>query len=216
MSNVSRMHLTHPITGHELLPVGFRSARPGEIGDQPIWPIMGGSGEGGDGGGQGGDGSGGTPAAGGDSFTAITTQADLDKVVGDRVARERGKYADYDDLKNKAAEFDKLADANKSEVEKANDKAAKAQAEVDKLPAKVAEALKPHLTAMHKISDEDAELFLTATDPELLLKQVNGLVGRTQQSKNKHRVATEGTHVSAPTEDEERAAARKLFNPGAS
>lgn len=31
------------------------------------------------------------------------TQADLDRIVADRVARERAKYADYGDLKKKAA-----------------------------------------------------------------------------------------------------------------
>lgn len=35
------------------------------------------------------------------------TQADLDRVVRERLAREREKYADYDDLKTKAGEADK-------------------------------------------------------------------------------------------------------------
>lgn len=42
------------------------------------------------------------------TFTPITTQEDLDKVIGARLARERDKYADYDDLKAAAS---KLADA---------------------------------------------------------------------------------------------------------
>lgn len=42
------------------------------------------------------------------AFTPITTQEDLDKVIGARLARERDKYADYDDLKAAAS---KLADA---------------------------------------------------------------------------------------------------------
>lgn len=51
-----------------------------------------------------------TKAAAGDrhTFTPITTQEDLDKVIGARLAREREKYADYDDLKAAAS---KLADA---------------------------------------------------------------------------------------------------------
>lgn len=51
-----------------------------------------------------------TKAAPGDrhAFTPITTQEDLDKVIGARLAREREKYADYDDLKAAAS---KLADA---------------------------------------------------------------------------------------------------------
>lgn len=42
------------------------------------------------------------------AFTPITTQEDLDKVIGARLAREREKFADYDDLKAAAS---KLADA---------------------------------------------------------------------------------------------------------
>ncbi|MEU6204585.1 hypothetical protein ABZ814_13470 [Micromonospora musae] len=46
------------------------------------------------------------------------TQADVDRIVADRLGRERGKYADYDQLKAKAGEFDKLAEAQKTEAEK--------------------------------------------------------------------------------------------------
>lgn len=42
------------------------------------------------------------------AFTPITTQEELDKVIGARLAREREKFADYDDLKAAAS---KLADA---------------------------------------------------------------------------------------------------------
>lgn len=38
------------------------------------------------------------------SFEPITTQEDLDKIVGARLAREREKFADYDALKAAAAE----------------------------------------------------------------------------------------------------------------
>lgn len=37
------------------------------------------------------------------STAGTFTQADLDRIVADRVARERAKYADYGDLKKKAA-----------------------------------------------------------------------------------------------------------------
>lgn len=42
------------------------------------------------------------------TFTPITTQEELDKVIGARLAREREKFADYDDIKAAAS---KLADA---------------------------------------------------------------------------------------------------------
>ncbi len=46
-----------------------------------------------------------TGATGGKTFT----QAELDQIVKDRIARERAKYADYDELKTKAADADKSA-----------------------------------------------------------------------------------------------------------
>jgi hypothetical protein len=48
----------------------------------------------------------------------------------------------------------------------------------------VCEALKVHLIAIHEIAREDAELFLTATDPETLLKQADRLVGQSGKRKN--------------------------------
>lgn len=44
-----------------------------------------------------------TGSTGGKTFT----QAEVDQLIKDRLARERGKYADYDDLKARAADADK-------------------------------------------------------------------------------------------------------------
>ena len=40
--------------------------------------------------------------------TKTFTQAELDKIVGDRLSRERSKYADYESLKEKAARLDEM------------------------------------------------------------------------------------------------------------
>ena len=50
---------------------------------------------------------------------------------------------------------------------------AAADAALAAVPSQITESLKAHLVTLHEIDSEDAELFLTATDPELLLKQVN-------------------------------------------
>ena len=55
------------------------------------------------------------------------TQAELDRIVQDRLARERGKFGDYDDLKAKAAKLDELEAANQTELER--ERAAREQAE---------------------------------------------------------------------------------------
>lgn len=160
------------------------------------------------------DSSGTTSTAGGE-FTAITTQADFDKAIGERVTRERAKYADYADLKTKASEFDKLAEANKSDLDKATDRTTKAEAEVATIPAKVADALRAHLITLHEIDADDAELFLTANDPDLLLKQVQRLIGRESERKKKgNHVPREGANTTKPGDDPMREFARDLFKPG--
>lgn len=113
----------HPFTGLtaiDVLPSG-----------KVVWPVMGGSGEGE------------PPVApetppvtppvddktkGGITFTP-EQQAHLDKIVGERVAREKDKYKDYDALKAAAEELEKIKEANKSETEKALDAARKEAAE---------------------------------------------------------------------------------------
>lgn len=47
------------------------------------------------------------------------TQADVDRIVADRVAREKAKYADHADLKAKAARLDEIEAANATELDKA-------------------------------------------------------------------------------------------------
>ena len=64
---------------------------------------------------------------GGESaFTPPASQADLDRIIQDRIARERSKFADYDDLKAKATEYDQFKESSKTEQQKAID-AAKAE-----------------------------------------------------------------------------------------
>lgn len=47
------------------------------------------------------------------------TQADLERKIAERLAQERKKYSDYGDLKKKASEFDKLAEQQKTDLQKA-------------------------------------------------------------------------------------------------
>ncbi len=60
--------------------------------------------------------------------TKQLSQADVDAIVQDRLARERKKYADYDDLKSKATKFDEQAAANLSDLEKERQAREKAEA----------------------------------------------------------------------------------------
>lgn len=57
------------------------------------------------------------------------TQEDVNRIVANRVA----KYADYEELKEKAGKFDAAEEANKSELQKAQEKAAALQSQVDSM-----------------------------------------------------------------------------------
>lgn len=61
------------------------------------------------------------------------TQAELDAIVSDRLKRDRAKYADYEELKAKAGKLDEIEEASKSELQKATERAAALQTELDSL-----------------------------------------------------------------------------------
>lgn len=58
-----------------------------------------------------------------DSFKAIETQEDLDRIIRNRLERQRAqydsRYAGFDDIKAKADKFDELDAASKTELERA-------------------------------------------------------------------------------------------------
>lgn len=55
--------------------------------------------------------------------TKTFTQDDVNRIVEDRLKREREKFADYSVLKEKSEKFDAMEEANKSELQKALDRA---------------------------------------------------------------------------------------------
>jgi hypothetical protein len=71
----------------------------------------GGNAGGGDGGG---NGEGGTAAEAGRTFT----QEEVEKIIGDRLGRERTKYADYDELKARSDQLAAIEEAGQSDVER--------------------------------------------------------------------------------------------------
>lgn len=96
---------------------------------------------------------GGTPdpdGGGGGSGTPKTfTQADVDRIVGERLERQKATltkdYADYGDLKAKAEQFDQLQAANQTDLERATSEAADWKARFEAAESARAEA---ELTAL--------------------------------------------------------------------
>ena len=123
---------------------------------------------------------------GGDGFTPITTQDDLNKVIADRVNRERAKFADYKDIKAKAARLDEIEAVNQSEAERFAQRIAALESENARIQS---EALRSRIQAKHGISDEDAALFLTGTDEETLTAQAKRLADREADRKKRGNIA---------------------------
>jgi hypothetical protein len=146
----------------------------------------------------------------GDTFKPITSQDDLNRIITERVSRERSKFSDYDDIKAKAAKFDELDQANKSEIERAQERVAAAEKAAEVAQS---EALRLRIAAKHQISDaEDIALFLTGTDEETLTKQAERLAQRTSDRKKQgNHVPREGIPPREPVEDEMREFTRNLF-----
>jgi hypothetical protein len=133
------------------------------------------------------------------------TQADVDRIVADRLKREReatkAKYGDYDDLKKKA-EGAKTVEDRVAEVER------KAQeSEARALRAEVANA--KGLTASQAkrlIGSTKEEL---EADAEELLKDFE--VSESERKKRGNRVPDEGKTTRKPGEDKLQEFSRTLF-----
>lgn len=65
--------------------------------------------------------------------TRTFTQDEVNAIVGKRLAEEKSKFADYEEIKAKAAKFDEAEEANKSELQKAVERANNLEAELNGL-----------------------------------------------------------------------------------
>lgn len=135
--------------------------------------------------------------------TEATTQGDpADEPLGEpgkkalQAERERAKTLEKQ-LNEATAKLTEIEKAQLSELERAQADAQEAREVAAKATA---EALRFRIAAKHKISDEDAELFLTGTDEESLTKQAERLVERTPDKTNtpKPDLTQGGTGDSAP------------------
>ena len=127
------------------------------------------------------------------------SQADVDRIVKDRVARVQAKYADYDDLKAKA-EGAKTVEQKLADLE-------------GKYSAAEARALRSDIAAKHGLNAEDRDLFLTGTDESTLTAQAQRLAAREADRKKQGNVAPKegGTTTTGDVNGDMRDFTRKLF-----
>lgn len=130
--------------------------------------------------------------------TQTFTQADVDRIVRERIKRERDRFADYDDLKVKASEK------------------ATAEERIAALEQQITDAnttaLRARVQARFGVSEEDADLFLTASDEETLIKQAQRLSERESERKKQGNVVPrEGKNPKVTDDDPRREFLRNLM-----
>lgn len=113
------------------------------------------------------------------AFTPINTEDEFNKAIQDRITRERAKFADYDDLKDKAAKYDDLISQKWEEKAKGyeadldKERQARADAEADKAKEKArADGAEKSLTrykvaAKHKLPSDLADRIKGDTEKEM-------------------------------------------------
>ena len=109
------------------------------------------------------------------------TQSELDAIVSDRLKRERTKFQDYESLRQKAEQFDKLEEANKTELQKATEKATALEAELASL--KKNEEIRSLRDKVAKENGIPAELLSGSTEEECMA-QAKALIAFRESSSN--------------------------------
>lgn len=122
------------------------------------------------------------------------TQEEMNQIIAERIAKEKNKYADYDDMKEKAAKFDEYEEKNKSELERVQEQNSKLQSEIEKY--KKAESLRTVHETVSKKMGVPANL-LHGSDEESCEEEAKAILefaGHSNNSRTK-RFKDKGDHM---------------------
>jgi len=143
-----------------------------------------------------------------DDWKAPASQDELNSIIEKRLARERARFADYEDIKSKAEQFDKAQESSKTELEKLTERAAKAEADAqqarldaDRNSVALVKGLTP-TQAKRLVGNTREEL---ESDADELLKDLDA------KGDKAPRAPQQKTKQTDPKADPERDFARKLF-----
>lgn len=100
------------------------------------------------------------------------SQDEVNAIVAERLAREKAKYEGFEDLKAKAEKYDQLEEANKSELQKASERVASLEAQLDSM--KKTEEIR---SIRDKVSTETGipANLLTGDTEEACIEQANAI-----------------------------------------
>lgn len=139
-------------------------------------------------------------------FEPITSQEQLNRIISERVGRERRKYADYEQLREKAARFDELEEAQKTELEKAQERATKAEAKALEAELRM---VRSEVASKHSVP---AELLQGTTSEELEKSAVALVTFREKASENASKNQRGGFNplLGFPPKENDKNSARNL------
>lgn len=147
-------------------------------------------------------------------WTAPASQAELDRIISERLSRERAKFADYDEIKSKASQFDELTAAQKTELEKATEKVTAAeaarQAAEKAAEERATELLKYKVAATKGISGDELKLLAGTTEQDL--NEAADVILKLRRGQR--RDPGQGTGGETPTVSAGLAEARRRFGDG--
>lgn len=105
-------------------------------------------------------------------------QEDVNRIVQERLARERAKYDDYDDLREKAEQFEEMQEARKTELEKAQERAAKLEKENAAYERELAEerTRRTIMDAASKAGARDPDAVYRLLDTDVLERDEDGSI----------------------------------------
>ena len=133
----------------------------------------------------------------------------MDAIIEGRLAREKQKYADYEDLKEKAGKYEVLKNSSKTEAEKTAEQIADLQKQLEGLTKeKTVSQARSKVAAEMKVPVE----LLTGEDEETCKKQAKAILNFAKPTnypgtRSNNKPHTNESHV----DDGMRAFAQQLF-----
>lgn len=144
----------------------------------------------------------------GGNWKAPASQEELDSIVESRLARERKRYEGFDEYKAKAEKFDQAQQASKSDIEKATERAQKAEAD---LAASQQLALRSEIALTKGLTPTQAKRLVGSTREELEADADELLKDLGDQRPPAPRAPQQKTKQTSPKDDPERDFALRLF-----
>jgi len=152
------------------------------------------------------------------------TQTELNEILGQRLARVKEQYGDYEDLQAKAAELQQIKEAGKTEQQKLADQLTTLQQQLAEKDAQVAEATLTSMKASIAAEKGVPAASLTGSTQEELEASADQLIAWRDAAKPVRKPpmpsglksgASSSSDTSANPKEAAALALRRMFQPGA-